>query len=83
MAAHYILYCRRSAASITPEQLLAGTRQANLHTIAENDGIPDDMIVDALKQLRIENVDPKAGRHGDATRFPGHDREHEPRLCAL
>jgi hypothetical protein len=62
MAARYTVYCQRIAAGITPEQLLAGTREADLHTIAENDDIPEDMIVDALKQLRIENVDPKGFR---------------------
>jgi hypothetical protein len=62
MAIRYTVYCQQSVAGITPEQLLAGTRNADLHTIAENDDIPDDVIVDALEQLRIENVDPEGFR---------------------
>jgi hypothetical protein len=62
MAVRYTVYCRRSVAGVTPERLLAGTREADLHTIAENDDIPDDVIVDALGQLRIENVDPQGFR---------------------
>ena len=37
--------------------MLAGTRIADLHTIAENDNVPDELIVEALQQLRIENID--------------------------
>lgn len=62
MAIRYTVYCRRSAAGVTPEQLLAGSREADLHTIAENDDIPDDVIRDALRQLRIQNVDPPGFR---------------------
>ena len=57
MAVRYTVYCKRSAAQVTPEQLLAGTRVADLHTIAENDDIPEDLIMSALKQLRMENVE--------------------------
>jgi len=28
------VYCKRSVAHVTPDQLLAGTREADLHTIA-------------------------------------------------
>ncbi len=62
MAIRYTVYCQRSAAGVTPEQLLAGTREADLHTIAENDDIPDDVIVEALKRLRVQNVDPQGFR---------------------
>lgn len=62
MAIRYTAYCRQSVAAITPQQLLAGIREADLHTIAENDDIPDDVILDALKQLRIENVDQEGFR---------------------
>ncbi len=57
MAIRYTVYCKRPVADVTPEQLLAGMQVADLHTIAENDDIPDDVIVDALGQLQIENVD--------------------------
>jgi hypothetical protein len=57
MAVRYTVYCKRSAADVTPAQLLAGARIADLHTIAENDDVPDVLILDALKQLRIENID--------------------------
>jgi hypothetical protein len=56
MAIRYTVYCQRSVADVTPEQLLAGTRAADLRTIAEGD-VPDDVIADALRHLRIENVD--------------------------
>jgi hypothetical protein len=57
MAARYTVYCKRSVAGVTPAQLLAGTRIADLHTIAENDDVPEDVIMSALGQLRMENVD--------------------------
>ncbi len=62
MAIRYTVYCKRSVAGVAPEQLLAGVRSADLHTIAENDEISDDAIIDALDQLRIENVDPSGFR---------------------
>jgi hypothetical protein len=62
MPIRYTVFCKRSAAAVTPEQLLAGTRVADLHTIAEFDDIPEEVIVDALEQLRIENVDPSGFR---------------------
>jgi hypothetical protein len=57
MAARYTVYCKRSVAHVTPEQLLAGTRIADLHTIAENDDVPEEDIVLALRSLRMENID--------------------------
>jgi hypothetical protein len=63
MASRFTVYCKRSVADVTPEELLAGTRIADLHTIAEGDGISDDdVILDALGQLRIENKDPSGFR---------------------
>lgn len=62
MAIRYTVYCKCSVVGVTPEQLLAGVQVADLHTIAENDEIPDEVIVDALDQLRIENVDPSGFR---------------------
>jgi hypothetical protein len=58
MAIRYAVYCQQSVAKVTPEQLLAGTRESDLHTIAECEDIPDEVIVAALDQLRIENVQP-------------------------
>ncbi len=57
MAARYTVYCKRSVADVTPSQLLDGAKFADLHTIAENDDVPDELILDALRQLRIENID--------------------------
>ncbi len=57
MAIRYTVFCKRSVAQVTPEQLLVGTRIADLHTIAENDDVPEDIILSALHQLRMENVD--------------------------
>jgi hypothetical protein len=61
MAARYTVYCKQSVAHVTPEQLLAGVCDADLHTIAEVD-VPEDAIVSALGQLRIENVKPDGFR---------------------
>jgi hypothetical protein len=58
MAARYTVYLKRSAAGVTPEQLLDGTTEADLHTIVEDD-LPDEVIVEALEQLRMENVKPR------------------------
>ena len=58
MAASYTAYLMRSCADLAPRELLAGTREADLHTIAEDDVSDDAVILDALKQLRIENVKP-------------------------
>jgi len=59
MATRFTIYCKQTVANVTPEELLAGTCIADLHTIAEGYGISDDeVILDALDQLRIENVDP-------------------------
>src|SRR5579872_7560386 len=58
MAIRYTVYCKRSVKEVTPRQLLAGTQIADLHTIAENDNVPEETIVSALRLLRIENVDP-------------------------
>lgn len=62
MAVRYTVYCQKSVAAVAPEQLLAGTRVADLHTIAEGNDISDEVILDALGQLRIENVDPQGFR---------------------
>lgn len=62
MAIRYTVYCHQSVVEVTPQQLLVGTCEADLHTIAESDVIADDVIVDALKQLRNENVDPQGFR---------------------
>jgi hypothetical protein len=62
MAIRYTVYCQQNAAEVSPEQLLAGASEADLHTIAENDEVPDDLIVDALHQLRIQNLDPQGFR---------------------
>jgi hypothetical protein len=58
VAVRYTVYCKQSVAHVTPEQLLAGVREADLPTIAENDDIPDDAIISALGSLLIEDVKP-------------------------
>src|SRR5271170_3526391 len=57
MAVRYSVYCKQSVAHVTPEQLLAGVQEADLHTIAEDD-VSEDAIVSALGQLRFEDVKP-------------------------
>lgn len=58
MSARYTVYCKISVAAVTPEKLLDGICCADLHTIAEGNDIAEKTIVDALGQLRIEDVDP-------------------------
>ena len=41
---------------VTPEELLDGTTDTDLETIAEGYGVPDVVVADALGQLRIENT---------------------------
>ena len=80
MAIRYTVYCTKSVAQVTPKQLLDGVQVADLHTIAENDDIPDDVIVDALGQLRklifvqrpqLELTPPAIDVRGQSTRFAG------------
>lgn len=62
MAICYTVYCQNNVSGVTSEQLLAGVREADLQTIAENNDIPEDVIEEALDQLRIENIDPHGFR---------------------
>lgn len=62
MPNRYTVFCKRSVAAIKPEQLLAGILEADLQTVAEGDGIPDEVIVEALGQLRMENAEPNGFR---------------------
>jgi hypothetical protein len=62
MGIRYTAYCKKSVAHITPAELLAGVERADLHTIAEGNDVPEEAILSALDQLRIENVDPSGFR---------------------
>ena len=57
MAMRYTAYCKKSAADVTPAQLLAGTTDADLMTIAEYDDVPDALVESALGQLRMDRVE--------------------------
>ena len=57
MPAWLSVYCTRSVAHVTAEDLLASISEMDLHTIAEGFGIEDEAIVDAaVSALRIEPV---------------------------
>lgn len=58
MGARFTVYCLRSVAKVTPQDLLAGVSGIDLETIAEGDNVPDDLIESALSQLRVENQEP-------------------------
>ena len=57
MAIRYTVYCKQPVGDVTPDQLLAGVRIVDLHTIAGNDDVLEETILDALSQLRMENLD--------------------------
>ena len=65
MSAWATIFCKRSLADVTPEQVLAGIDDADWWTLAEFYGIDDEAVVDAaLKYLRIEELpDDDPGKH--------------------
>jgi hypothetical protein len=65
MAAWIQIFCTRSLAEVTPDQILAGIDAADWWTIAEYNGIDDEAIVDAaLKYLKITSPrHQEAGKH--------------------
>jgi hypothetical protein len=57
MAAWVVLYCQRSLADVTPEQVLAGIDDADWWTLAEDYGFEDEKVVNAaVKRLRIKEL---------------------------
>src|SRR5262249_15231572 len=54
----HTVYSKRSAATITPEQLLAGIQEVELDLIAEVCDVPGGRVDEALEHLRIENLRP-------------------------
>jgi hypothetical protein len=58
MAQRHTVYLKRSAAKITPKKLLAGIQEVDLAMIAEVCDVPDELIDEALANLRIENLKP-------------------------
>jgi hypothetical protein len=59
VAVRYTVYCRNSVAHVTPEQLLEGVREGDLLTIAERDGVPDDIAEAAESHLAITDLEPE------------------------
>ena len=59
MAQRHTVYLKQSAARVTPEQLLEGIREIDLHLLAESCGVSDELIDEALASLRIEKVKPR------------------------
>jgi hypothetical protein len=65
MSAWVMIYCKRSLADVTPQQVLAGIDDADWWTLPEIYGIEDEAVVDAaLKHLRIKAFpDDEPGKH--------------------
>jgi len=59
----YTVYCKKSVADVTPEQMLAGVNEADLETLAESYDVPDSAIRSARDGLGIVNVDAEQGFH--------------------
>jgi hypothetical protein len=59
VAIRYTVYCRESLAGVTPEQLLRGVQEADLLTIAENDGVSDEVAESAVDNLSIVDLKPE------------------------
>ena len=58
MAVRYTAYCTKPAAGVTPQQLLVGVREADLVTIAANDGVPEELAESAEEHLAIVDMAP-------------------------
>ena len=58
MAQRHTVYLKRSAAEVSPEELLAGIQEVDLSWIAEVCDVPGERIDEAIKPLRIENMRP-------------------------
>lgn len=56
MPIRYTAYCKRTAAGVSPTQLLSGTTEGDLMMLAEAAGVPDDVALAAFDQLRIDRV---------------------------
>lgn len=59
MPQRHTVYLKQSAAKVTPGQLLDGIQEIDLATLAESCGVSDDLIDEALQNLRIEKVKPR------------------------
>lgn len=59
MAQRHTAYLKQSAVVITPKQLFDGIREVDLALLAESCGVSDDLIDEALANLRIEKVKPR------------------------
>jgi hypothetical protein len=59
MAQRHTVYLKKSAARITPRQLLAGIREIDLGEIAEVCGVSLDLAQEAHDNLRIEKIEPR------------------------
>ena len=77
MAQRHTVYLKQSAAKITPEQLLDGIREVDLHLLAESCGVSDELIDEALVNLRIEKVKPKGFNFWRLVYRPGERRQVE------
>ena len=58
MGAHYTVYCKKSVAHVTPQELLKGVTSADLPALARKEGVPEDQVAAVLDVLRAENMKP-------------------------
>jgi hypothetical protein len=58
MGIHYTVYCKKSVAHVSPEELLKGVTAVDLPALAKKGGVPDEEFAAALDALRIENMKP-------------------------
>jgi hypothetical protein len=58
MGAHYTVYCKKSVARVTPDELLKGVTAADLPALTKKEGVPEEQVAAALDVLRIENMKP-------------------------
>ncbi len=58
MGVHYTIYCKKSLAQVSPNDLLKGVTATNLAARAQKEGVAEEQIALALDVLRIENLKP-------------------------
>jgi hypothetical protein len=75
MAQRHIVYLKRSAADVTPEQLLAAIRAVEWDLVAQASKVPRERISEADENLRIQRV----GRRPGFLRYDLHYRPDDQR----
>jgi hypothetical protein len=58
MGIHYTVYCKKSVAHVTPQELLKGITTADLPVLARKEGVTEEQMAAALDVLHVENFKP-------------------------